>query len=393
MFNKNLSLKKIIFFVFCIVTSILVFFLCLLQSGQEHNIYIHAQVKKYNDTSFLIRVNSANYRGKLSIGDSFSNTHTFFKVISEDNKKNDYLEYSGGYLEYIIQFPIFWIEPYAYFSKNVGVSESTFLFVRPISGKAYFSIDFSDLNISVYNSLAGSNKKFYLSQEQLFNSYFVFGNYTSCFQNHMDINLTIIFGEIDTNVSLCHHINLLFDYYYKNFGNPFKIHNISYIPRDYTIGFFPATSFSSLYSGFFRSSLNLDMISHELFHLWEPNDVTCSNVLLFRESLASFMQIYSLYEVGLITNETMENIFSEKLKKYTNSVNNSKYYSEQELFELRKTDDDLYYILVYYRGSLIWKQIQDSGISVVELYKKYLTSNNCSEISDLFSTYETKMKP
>lgn len=353
---------------------------------------ISIKVFKYNDSALLIKLYSTDYRGKMSIGDDFANTNKYLELISHHYNDDSSVYYHGGILEYIINFPIYWFrdEPYCDLLKDEGVCESVFLFFKPISENAYYDVNFLEANFSIFNSQKGLHKKYLFTKDELFSSYFIFGNYSSCSKNFSYIQLNIIFANTLKNTSFCNEAVLLFHYYYTLFGNPFN--SMNHYSIQYNIGIVPAHSFSSLSSGFFRKSQKMDMISHELFHIWQPHDSSCSEGVLFREGLAAFMQISSLYDLKLIDKTVMEDIFSEKMKLLENITNRSNYYSysDDQLFQLRKTEPELYYILVYYRGALIWKLIQDSGISVTNEFRDYILTKNCSLLSMLFSDYKSE---
>ncbi len=358
-------------------------------------------VKKFNSSSLLLRLEIGSYNNSLYMADPFSNAREYIEILSFQNGINNVFNYSNflfsskrnsdsNSLDYIAVFPIFWGSPkapYAYFSDDFGVSESLFLFFKQ-DDYNFYDIDFSDSGLKVFNSGYGNGTRFLLQRDELFQTYFVFGNYTSCSKNYNDFNVNILFGGgFEKNDSFCDQVYSIFEYYYKEFGRPVRLR------ANYTIGFFPAKCFMSSASGFFRNSFDLSIIAHELFHLWQPEWYNCSNDLLYREGLASFMQYYSLYKVGIIDQTTLENTFIQKLDELRKIPDLNLLYNlnQSELIKLRKVSPLIYGTLVYGKGALLWNEINKSGVPINDEFNRFLKTKDCLTISTLVSRYENKV--
>lgn len=350
---------------------------------------------RFNSSALLSRFRVKSDDGEFRIADSFSMVEDYIDILSFQGNGFGYSDFvlstekadGSGLVEYVINFPVVgWgMRNYSWFNDDFGVAESRFLFFRPEFFDGYYYIDFSDLNMSVFNSAYGASPAFFLKEGQLMDTYFVFGNYSYCGGGYDDFYFNILFGGgIGKNDSVCKVVYSVFDYYYREFGKPVRL------KANYTVGFFPAKGYCSLSSGFFWNGFDFEAIAHEMFHLWQPGWYNCSKELLYKEGLAVFMQYHSLHELCVISDAFMEKTFHDMMDAVRDLPNlESLYYlNKSDLFELRETNPRIYYALVYYKGALIWKGIHDSGVLVGDEFRGYLRTGDCSSISDLISRFE-----
>lgn len=359
------------------------------------NDVLNFSVARFNSSALLSRFRVKGNNVEFRIADDFSMAEDYIDILSFEGSGFRYSDFTlsaekgggSGLLEYVINFPaVAWgLRNYSWFEDGSGVAESSFLFFRPDYLGGYYYIDFSGMNVGVFNSAYGAGPAFFLKEDQLMDTYFVFGNYSLCCRKYDDFCLNILFGGgIEKNDSVCDSVYSVFDYYYREFGKPFRL------KANYTVGFFPAKCYCSLSSGFFWNGFDFEAIAHEMFHLWQPRWYNCSKDLLYKEGLAVFMQYHSLHELGMVDDEFMEGVSDDMIDGIRGlpDLESLYYLNKSELYELRETDPYKYKVLVYYKGCLIWKSIHDSGILVGDEFRKYLRSGNCSSISDLILRFE-----
>jgi hypothetical protein len=213
------------------------------------------------------------------------------------------------------------------------------------------------------------------------NSYFVFGNFSSCKKDYGDFHIEILFQTpFDKNILFCDDVFSIFDFYYGSFGKPLDLKN-------YTVTLTNARSFAALDTGFFSMWQDTRFIAHEMFHLWQSVDYECNNSLVYLEGLTSFMEHFSRLEAGLINRSYFEEAFIQRKEYLTSQWNISGNYlfEDETLDEIRKKEPHFYDALVYFKGSLIWKKIYDSGENITVLFSDFLKTGNCSRISELVS--------
>ena len=278
---------------------------------------------------------------------------------------------------YYLHFPIYWFEqqPYAVFDGNQGIVPSSLLFFRPSSsGDANYSIQFAP-PLKATNSAFGKSERFVLLGEELFETYFVFGNYVErCFVDDEMVRLHVI-ADKDTlwESGYCSSLRSLWYYYLSEFGTPITLNGQA------TIAFFNAKSLGSSHSGFYAPRVDMPYIAHEMFHMWQ--DEKCSNDLFFKEGLATYMQVDALQKARII-DEDERNKILEDFKKALLSVDNldsAYFYSKENLYALREESPQSYQALVYFKGALLWEMLSNKGYDVNQLFRQYQSRGDCPD--------------
>ena len=239
--------------------------------------------------------------------------------------------------------------------------------------------NFTDLSLSdSLNKIRGN--ELISDLNELKESYIIFGNYSkdNLSLNKTDFNFLSHYknGNIKNTINQSKKVIMN---YFKKFNKP-KIN------MTYTILFTNSTSFSAIDSGFFTKNPDIRFIAHELFHLWQKDTNDCKNRLLYKEGLAAYLEYLSLYELGYVNLTEFEKEF-DKRRKLLSEVNQSLFFRKNNLDEFRKENPNHYAYFIYYKGSLIWKQIdQENNISV--LFNNLIKTNNCSRIDKLINEKE-----
>ncbi|MFW6009655.1 MAG: hypothetical protein ACOCP8_10365 [archaeon] len=352
---------------------------------KENKSTFEIEIIRYNDSSLKVKVKSDTYRGNLSIGNDFSNSN---KYLTIRNKKYSQKElFFDGEIEYFVNLPIYWDQsnPYADINQNHGVLETIFLIMKSNEINQTYHLKFKNFtDVMVSDSLSKiSDKEVIYDLDELYGSYIIFGDV---------IKSDIVLNNITFNL-ISHHENnqvketinqskKVIEYYHDLLGKPI-------INSTYTILFTNSTSFSTRDSGFFSKRLDIRFISHELFHLWQKDTNYCDNELLYKEGLAAFLEYYSLLENNYINKSEFENEFKRR-KSLLTEINRSFYYMDSNLKEFRKNNPHHYAYLIYYKGSLIWKQIEQD-YDIYGLFNNLTISNNCSKIDRLINENEKEL--
>lgn len=353
---------------------------------------LHATIRLQNASSFLVQIKGGSGKGPLIIGDSFANAQPFAILSGQEKRAVAALEGMKGEISYVIHFPVRWSResPYSVLSGSFGVSSPVFfLFRSQDAPEAAYTVDFSSLPMKVYNSAFGEQRIYDVEGHDLFETYFVFGNYTRrCEKEYGDMRLVVVSGgDFPWDDRTCQAVNLIFGYYFREFGRPKGA-----LPQ-YTIGFFPARSYSSLASGFYDNRNDPRFVAHELLHLWQPTAYGCPGLLMYREGLASFMQWHVLSEEGIISDDEMERLFEDERNKLMSlrDVRSLYYLQGDELADLRRLHPKEYDILVYSKSATLWKMIYDSGVPVVDVFRDFLQTGDCAKISGLLAGVEDSL--
>jgi len=355
---------------------------------------LHAAVYLQNSSSFMVKMEGDGRKGPLIIGDSFANAKPFAILPGQEKRAVATLEGTVEKISisYVIHFPVRWSResPYSILSGSFGVSSPVFfLFRSQDTPEAAYTVDFSSLPMKVYNSAFGEQRIYDVEGRDLFETYFVFGNYTKrCEKEYGDMRLVVISGgEFPWNDTICPAVNRIFGYYFREFGRPERA-----LPR-YTLGFFPARSYSSLASGFYDNRNDPRFVAHELLHLWQPTKYDCSGLLMYREGLVSFMQWYVLSEEGIISGDEMERLFVDERNKLMSlkDVRSLYYLQGDGLVDLRRLHPEEYDILVYSKSATLWKMLYDSGVPVADVFRGFLRTGDCAEMSGLLAEVEDSL--
>lgn len=386
----------VFFFILVIIGILIILGNEIGQQATENILKIEVYGRDYS--SLIMKLRNYEEESILTISHSFSNSNDYIGILNpklnfnKDNGKYPFLDtqpYNQSMGDYIVYFPIYWSKnsPISIFSERFGITESLFLFPQSEQTQSY-EIDFSYLDMDVFNSIQGSKKKFLLSKDDLFDSYFIFGSYLNrCSKDYDDFKVSLLSSEeFIWNDSFCSDIFLIFDFFYNEFGKPINIRS------NYIITYSSAKSFNAMGSGIFDNKFNRNFMAHELFHLY-IDEANCVDSLLYREGMATYMQYYSQFKSGIKNEKFLEKVFANLFSELSRLKDlNSLYYKDaSELLEVRRNNSRTYSLLIYQKGALIWKKIQDSGISVIDLFENTLQQNDCDEINRLFLNFENEL--
>lgn len=321
----------------------------------------------------------------VSIGASFSNaimniTLNKPELAIQPGKEQ---HFSAKELDYQINLPIYWSkqQPYAYYESGSGMVESLFLLFRTREPMLY-NISFT--NISVYNSAYGRKGQYVVSEADIYNTYFLFGNFSICSMQQGTRYINVAFSNTKyLNKTLCEEIFLLYKYFHKDFGTPTTLRS------NYTIGRGKAKSYSSYSSGFFIRNNNMVVLAHELFHLWQQEDYSCGNDRRIKEGLAMIMNYIGLKDTGIISETQYLNVIKIESLKLRNASKTGFYHAnDTTLFALRETKPEVYQTLTYSRGLLIWDKMRQQGIDVKKEFLTLLQTKNCTRVKLLVERYD-----
>jgi hypothetical protein len=237
-------------------------------------VVLYYTVNRNDETSLLINAIVTGYDQGLELAYEFAIVNDY--VSMEDSGAG---LVNSGFLvnpatpgrsysfSYVVEFPVtgFGVRNYADLKAKSGASEAVFLFFRPQTTEARYHIDFSGLDMDVFNSEHGHGKVFSMNTSDLMDTYFIFGNFSNCTRLYGSNQVNVLFGMgVGRNETVCNTIFKIFDYYYNEFGIPLDLKS------NFSIGFFSAKASQSMPSGFFGNDFNFSWFSHEMFHLWQP---------------------------------------------------------------------------------------------------------------------------
>ena len=352
-----------------------------------------------NHSDLILTLKEYDGVSPLVLSNGFSNSNNYAHLL---NPRINFVKEDGGYPfasglgnassgDYAVHFPIFWFRrsPYAVLTEGFGASESVFLFPRFKRGVAGYDLDFSEMDIEVFNSALGAGKRFALDGEILFDSYFLFGEPKErCSRDYGNFRARVLSSpDFIWNGSFCSDTLAVFDYYYGSFGKPMRL------KTNYTITFSSARQFGAMSTGMLVNRFDVDFIAHELFHLWQRPEGSCMTNVLYREGLATFMQYDSQAKSGIKGEKFIEATFSDLLANLSGLENLDSLYflNQSQLLDIRREVPSAYDTLIYGKGALIWKRIADSGVSVNEVFVSSLKSGSCDEINKVIGKAEREL--
>jgi hypothetical protein len=331
--------------------------------------------------SLLIRASFPN-REQFAIGDDFSNARPYIEVVRSDGEwKSSSSSIFGvaGTIDYLVHFPIGWSlrKPYGFFDGGFGVFSSDLVFPRGVNASNVpYALDFSKLGMEVHNSGFGDAKKYVITSDDLFQTYFVLGPFEQeCRFSGRKANFSVVFGKGKGNGSFCKNIIAMASYYTEEFGDAQRM------GHSYEIGFFPARAYSSYHFGFYYLDSDYELIAHELFHAWEPLD-KCSGTKLEEEFFASYMQVEAQYKAKILDWGERDALFKEKYSRLRPYPAAYFSLSDNELVSLRKQNATAYSDLVYLRGSIIGWLMEREGMPPEKMFNEHVETGNCTKLSE-----------
>jgi hypothetical protein len=346
-------------------------------------------VTKPNSSALMIEASSGT-KEPFAIGDDFSNARRYLEMIDSDGEWNATLSSVSGLassITYRVHFPIEWGggTPYGMLSEEFGVASANFLFPRSDDRQRAYHLDFLKVGMNVHNSGFGDAKTYDLSEEDLFETYFVLGKVESdCAFSEGSREFRVVFGgEKKSSEDVCSNIRALLSYYTDQFGQPEEA------LQSYEIGFFPARAYSTLRSGFYFPKADYEFIAHELFHLWEPAD-KCRGNKVMEEMFASYFQVEAQYGAGIIGLDERNRLFEQKQMQLSAIAQEYLSFSDDKLVELRKRNASAYSTLVYSRGGLIGEMMQKEGaLSKVLFWRD--EGENCPSLYSMVEEYGRRL--